>query len=123
MEYGPELLKGNIQTLILTVLEAGSLHGYGISKEIERRSEDALAFGEGTIYPALKALEREGFILGAWENPCTGPARKIYSLTEAGVREAVRRRDTWSRFARTIELVLGGRSSEQVTGFILNGSV
>ncbi|MDR3689576.1 MAG: helix-turn-helix transcriptional regulator [Fimbriimonas sp.] len=112
MEYGPELLKGNIQTLVLAVLEAGALHGYGISKEIERRSDDALSFGEGTVYPALKALEREGFIVGTWDNPPAGPARKMYTLTETGRREAARRRDVWERFTQTIDRVLGRRDGK-----------
>ena len=60
-----ELLKGNTPTLILAVLETASRHGYGIAREIERRSDNALAFKEGTLYPALHALEREGLIVGA----------------------------------------------------------
>ena len=113
MDYGPELLKGNIQTIILVVLQTGGLHGYGISKEIERRSHEALAFGEGTVYPALKALERQGFIVGTWDHPSAGPARKIYKLTESGRREATTRRETWMRFTETINLVLGGGPHEQ----------
>lgn len=113
MEYGSELLKGNIQTIILAVLETGALHGYGIAKEIERRSDNALAFGEGTVYPALKALVRDGFIEGAWENPISGPSRKVYSLTESGLMEATRRRKTWSRFSQTIDQVLRGGANGQ----------
>jgi len=109
VEYGPDLLKGNIQTIILAVLETGSLHGYGIAKEIERRSDDALAFGEGTIYPALKALEREGLIVGTWNTSSGGPAKKLYSLTEPGTRELDRRRGVWRRFSRTIDQVIGGQ--------------
>ncbi len=109
MEYGPELLKGNIQTIVLAVLETGALHGYGIAKEIERRSDEALAFGEGTIYPALKALEREGMIVGSWNTSAGGPAKKLYTLTEAGTRELTRRRGVWHRFSRTIDQVIGGQ--------------
>jgi DNA-binding PadR family transcriptional regulator len=108
-DYGPELLKGNIQTIIRAVLEAGALHGYGIAKEIELRSEESLAFGEGTIYPALKALARDGLIEGAWETPMSGPARKLYSLTDAGSRDLVRRREIWKRFSSTIDRVIGGQ--------------
>ena len=54
-----ELKKGSIQTLILAVLADGPRHGYAIAREIERRSVDALSFGEGALYPALRALERE----------------------------------------------------------------
>lgn len=113
MEYEPELLKGNIQTIILAILESGDLHGYGVAKEIERRSEDGLAFGEGTIYPALRALERQGFIQGAWNISASGPAKKLYSLTDDGRQELVRRRKTWERFARTINRVIGANPDAQ----------
>src|ERR1043166_3679889 len=52
-----ELLKGNTPTLVLAVLKDQPLHGYGIAREIERRSDNALKFKEGTLYPALHALE------------------------------------------------------------------
>ena len=66
METERELLKGNTPTLVLAVLKDAPLHGYGIAREIERRSSNALRFKEGTLYPALHALEREGLIVGAW---------------------------------------------------------
>jgi PadR family transcriptional regulator PadR len=114
-EYEPELLKGNIKTLILAVLEANPLHGYGIAKEIERRSNEALSFGEGTVYPALKALHRAGFIEAEWIHPENGPARKVYSLTERGREEIVRRRRTWRHFTWTINSVLlGGTDATSV---------
>jgi len=113
LEYGPELLKGNIQTLILAVLESGALHGYGLAREIELRSAEALSFGEGTIYPALKVLEKAGFIEGSWDTQVSGPARKVYALTESGTYELARRRDVWNRFSRTIDQVIGGKPVAQ----------
>jgi len=106
--YEPELLKGNIKTIILAVLDSSSMHGYGISKEIGKRSSEALVFGEGTIYPALKALHREGFIVGEWVMPENGPAKKIYSITDKGRREFDRRKVAWGQFVRTIDRVIGG---------------
>lgn len=113
MNYVRELLKGNIQTLVLAVLSDAPRHGYGISQEIVRRSGDALSFGEGSIYPALHALEREGSILGAWETHHAGPARKVYRLTDQGTRELAARKKTWSDFARTIDHVIGGSPDAQ----------
>ncbi len=114
-EYEPELLKGNIKTLILAVLEQNPLHGYAIAKEIERRSRQALSFGEGTVYPALKALQREQFIEAEWVHPKSGPARKVYALTEPGERELAKRRRTWMRFASTINSVIqGGANVEAI---------
>ena len=84
-----ELLKGNTPTLVLAVLQAAPLHGYGIAREIERRSGNALKFKEGTLYPALHALEREGLITGAWSGE---------SVDASGRSTTSRRRDwpSWS---------------------------
>jgi len=69
---------GNLAALILAVLEASSQHGYAIAREIEQRSANALSFGDGALYPALKLLERHGYIRGAWQTDTGGPARKVY---------------------------------------------
>ena len=113
MENERELLKGNTQTLVLAVLRDAPRHGYAIAREIERRSENALQFKEGTLYPALHALEKAKFITGAWEHPASGPARKVYTLTHEGHKELDRRTRTWTRFVQSINSVLGGEPDVQ----------
>lgn len=103
-----ELLKGNTPTLILAVLGDGPLHGYAIAREIERRSDSALSLGEGSLYPALRGLETDGLIQGAWEPQPSGPARKVYSLTDRGRAVLVERTEIWREFARAVEAILGG---------------
>jgi PadR family transcriptional regulator PadR len=104
-----ELMKGNTPTLILAVLFDGPLHGYGIAREIERRSEDALSLGEGSLYPALRSLEREEFLESRWEPQPSGPARKVYALTDAGRGELIRRERSWRSFNEAVERVLPRR--------------
>jgi len=103
-----ELIKGNTPTLILAVLAEGPSHGYAIAREIGRRSEDALKMGEGALYPALRALEGDEMIESRWETPGTGPARKVYALTETGRAELARRARSWQRFSAAVDAVLGG---------------
>ena len=105
-----ELLKGNTPTLILAVLSDGPLHGYGIAREIERRSEDALSLGEGSLYPALRSLERAEFVEGRWEPQSSGPARKVYVLTDEGKAELARRERSWRAFSEAVDRVLPRRS-------------
>jgi PadR family transcriptional regulator, regulatory protein PadR len=104
-----DLPKNDIPTLILSVLEERALHGYGIAREIERLSADALKMREGTLYPALRTLETDGLIVGEWEIQPSGPARKVYSLTKEGQAEVVKRTEKWREYARTIESILGGK--------------
>ncbi|BCM90069.1 hypothetical protein IAD21_01920 [Abditibacteriota bacterium] len=101
-----ELLKGNVAGLILAILSEEELHGYAIAREIERRSESALSFKEGTLYPALHALEDKGFIKAQWETVKRGPSRKIYSLTEEGKNELERRRSVWVQFSTAISSIM-----------------
>ena len=100
--------KGDIPVLILTVLSDMPRHGYGIAREIERLSADALKLREGSLYPALRVLEQDGFIKGEWEIPATGPARKIYRLTETGKQELARRVGEWQQYVRVMDALLGG---------------
>ena len=102
-----ELKKGSIQTLILAVLADGPRHGYAIAREIERRSVDALSFGEGALYPALRALEREELVVSRWEPQPSGPARRIYTLTDAGQAKLAAHVAAWRRFSGAVDTILG----------------
>jgi PadR family transcriptional regulator PadR len=102
-----ELKKGSIQTLILAVLIDGPRHGYAIAREIERRSADALSFGEGALYPALRALEREELVISRWEPQPSGPARRIYTLTDTGQAKLTAQAAAWRRFAGAVNRILG----------------
>lgn len=114
METERELLKGNTPTLVLAVLRDGPLHGYGIAREIERRSGDALKFKEGTLYPALHALEQQGLIAGEWQRSEGGRERRVYTLTETGHAALAERARTWERFAAAIHQVIAGGDDDGV---------
>jgi len=101
-------ISGNLPGLILAVLEHAPLHGYGIAREIEKRSMDALSFGEGTLYPALKLLERDDLIAASWNTEVKGPARKVYSLTANGKKELEKFRKAWREYTQSVDRVIGG---------------
>jgi len=107
MKEEQELKKGSTPLLILSVLADGPRHGYAIAREIERRSQDAFSVGEGALYPALRALEREEMVQSAWQTQPSGPARRIYTLTDAGRAKLSASLKSWSRFSRAINAVLG----------------
>ena len=98
--------KGDLETLVLGVLQGGSLHGYEIAKRIRQSSESALSVGEGQLYPALHRLEREGLVAATWQPQEGKPARKVYFLTPGGLDELDRRRTLWERFAQSVSVIL-----------------
>ena len=107
MSEEQELKKGSTPILILAVLAGGSRHGYSIAREIERRSSDALSVGEGALYPALRALEREGLVSSEWQTQPSGPARRVYTLTDAGQAKLSSQVRAWDRFSRAVNDILG----------------
>jgi PadR family transcriptional regulator PadR len=107
------LLRGNTPTLILAVLERSPNHGYGIAREIERRSESGLALREGSLYPALRGLEADGLVTSHWETLESGPSRRVYTITHEGRAELARRTRSWRTFVQAIDQVLGGSPDVQ----------
>ncbi len=98
--------KGDLDALILGVLEIEPLHGYEISKRIKRLSEHALDIGEGQLYPALHILERSGHVTATWV-PIEGkPPRKVYEITESGRSNLVEKRREWTLFTAGVGAIL-----------------
>lgn len=114
MRADRELLKGSTPVLILAVLAEGPRHGYAIAREIEQRSNGVLSLGEGSLYPALHGLEREGFIVGGWEVVAGGgPPRKVYALAESGQTALRERTALWRNFVGAIEGVIAPTSDAE----------
>ena len=110
MRYGRELLKGSTEHLILSLIGPEGKYGYQLIKEMNRRSEGYFQFKEGTLYPALKRLEREGLVRGKWERLPSGQERRYYYLTEAGQRALDDKRAEWRSFSAAVNLVVEGHN-------------
>lgn len=104
-----ELLKGNTESLLLSLIQAEPMYGYQIIKEIERRSEGYFRFREGTLYPALHRLEKDVLVEGRWQQTPRGQDRRYYYLTAKGqaVREA--KMAEWQGFSTAVNRVISPR--------------
>ena len=80
-----DLIRGNIDTIILRVLKDGDNYGYEIMKAISEGSSGEYILKEPTLYSSLKRLEKANLIKGYWGNQTQGGRRKYYSLTEDGM--------------------------------------
>ena len=109
---GRDLSRGDVPTLILTVLAQGNCHGYAIAREIERKSGRLFQMREGALYPALRVLEQDGFVEGQWEVQAVGAARKVYALTASGRGELARRKTEWKAYVETFGRFLGGDNAQ-----------
>lgn len=100
------LNRGHAMTMILAVLRDGARHGYDIAREVERRSDNRISFNDGTLYPTLHALEKEGLILSSWEQPKGERRRRIYALNQQGLEELNRQVTAWNDFSLAVNQVL-----------------
>ncbi len=105
-----EMLKGHLDAIILSALDASDAHGYAIIEAINRRSAGTFNLAEGTVYPALHRLEQSGLLESRWITPDTGRRRRIYSLTVAGRASLHARRESWQNFSEAVESFLGPRA-------------
>ncbi|HZS58423.1 MAG TPA: PadR family transcriptional regulator [Gemmatimonadaceae bacterium] len=101
-----DLLQGTLDLLILKTLALGPLHGWGISKRLRDLSSEALAVGQGSLYPALYRLEDKGWVTAEWRHSPEGRKSKFYSLTATGRKQFAAERAQWREFASAIEQVL-----------------
>jgi transcriptional regulator len=102
-----DVLQGTLDFMVLQALDSmGPLHGWGIARRLEQVSERAVALNQGTIYPALVRLEREGWIKSAWGVSDNNRQAKFFRITTAGRRQLRKERDNWSRIAGAIARLL-----------------
>ena len=107
MKISKELAKGSTGLLVLSVISKTDMYGYQIIKTIEQTSEDVFSLNEGTLYPILHSLEKEGCLEAYWCE-AEGRKRKYYRITAKGLGELESRKQEWNTFSNAVTRVLGG---------------
>ena len=100
-----ETLKGHLDGLLLASLETGPRHGYAIMEALRAGSDGQFDLPTGTVYPALRRLERAGLIQGTWSAE-GGRKRRVYKLTASGRRKLTAERGTWHEFSAAVTALL-----------------
>ena len=101
-----DLLKGSSDSLLLCLIGQQPMYGYQIVKEMEARSQGYFKFKEGTLYPALHRLEKEGLITGTWQTLANGRQRRYYHITEKGLIAMAEERSQWLDYLSAINLIM-----------------
>ena len=102
-------LHGTLDALILKTLTWGPRHGYAITRWLRETSADALHVEEGSLYPALYRLERQGFVEAEWGVSEVGRRARVYRLTAAGRRQLQAELDGFRRFVDAVAPILLAR--------------
>lgn len=108
-----QVRKGVLELCILRVLGAGRLYGYDIVKRL--RGVKGLVIREGTVYPILSRLKKEGFLRTHIEESSEGPPRKYYELTPAGAAELEHMRASWEELVTSVSSLPGAHQIREVS--------
>ena len=102
-----DILQGTLALLVLRTLAGeGRMHGYGITSHIQRVSRDLLRVEEGSLYPALRRMEQEGWITAEWGTTEKSRQARFYTLTAGGRRQLAQEQESWTRLTDGVRLVL-----------------
>ena len=102
----PDLLQGTMDLLVLKALQLEPMHGWGITERLEQWSEEVLRVNQGSLYPALYRLERQGWIASEWRVTENNRRARFYEITPIGRRALEQETESWRRFSASVEMVL-----------------
>ncbi|MFN0054798.1 MAG: PadR family transcriptional regulator [Planctomycetales bacterium] len=101
----PELMRGSLDLMLLTVLSGGQKYGYLLQQELRTASHGMVEIQAGTLYPLLHRLEADKLIKSSWDES-TGRRRKWYALTEAGRKRLSQQAREWHTYAECVRSML-----------------
>ncbi len=101
-----DALRGSLDLLVMKTLSLEPMHGWGISQRIQQISEGVLEVNQGSLYPALQRLEKQGVITSEWATTDNNRNARYYRLTAAGRRALGAELESWRRFSAGLEAVL-----------------
>ena len=99
-------LPGGTAMLVLALLKEREMYGYQIIEELERRSNQVFRLQEGTLYPLLHSLERDGLVEAYQQEAPTGRMRKYYHLTRKGGAALRSEAEAWREYSGAVNAVL-----------------
>lgn len=106
-----DLFRGALEMMILRTLKRQPLHGYALAQHIKRTSNDLLQIEEGSLYPALQRLLKEGLVKAEWGVSSTNRRVRTYKLTPAGGKHLDREVMSFERMLEGITRVLAPEGS------------
>lgn len=99
-----QLRRGTLPYCVLALLRDGERYGFELVRALG--DVDGMVASEGTIYPLLSRLRREGLVATTWRESRSGPPRRYYRLTDAGKRALADFTDEWARFRAAVDHLL-----------------
>jgi len=101
-----DLFPGALEMMIMRTVQRQPMHGYALAQHIRRTSADLLQIEEGSLYPALQRLLKDGLLKSEWTVSATHREVKMYKLTAAGARRLEQEVSSFERMLAGISRVL-----------------
>lgn len=101
-----QLRRGVLEFCVLALLAKEDCYGFDIARTLG--AVEPIAVSEGTVYPLLSRLRKDGSVTTAWQESDAGPPRKYYAITEHGRRTLADFTEEWARFRNAVDIVLQG---------------
>jgi transcriptional regulator len=106
-----DLFPGALEMMVLQSLQRQPMHGYALVQHIKQRSNELLQVEEGSLYPALQRMLRDGLVKAEWKISATNRRVRTYQITAAGIRHLEREKSRFEQMLAGIHLVLSPAES------------
>jgi PadR family transcriptional regulator PadR len=106
------VLLGTLELLVLKLLELRPMHGWGLAEQLETITDGVFCVNQGSLYPALQRLKRQGLVTAHWQVTDNGRRARFYALTARGTTRLSTHQAEWSRTSGAVNRVLAVRRSE-----------
>jgi PadR family transcriptional regulator PadR len=105
-------LRGTLQLCVLAVVAEETTYGYAITRRLKAAGLGSV--NGGTLYPILTRLERDGLVTSSWQDGSSGPGRKYFAITPAGLEHLTTEAGLWQAFSATVTALVAARTREEI---------
>jgi transcriptional regulator len=103
-----DVIQGTLDLLVLRIIAAQPMHGWGVMQRIRHLTDDVFQVTPGSLFPALRRLEENGWASGYWGVSENNRKARYYEITNAGRKQLARERQNWKSITTAVDKVLEG---------------
>jgi PadR family transcriptional regulator PadR len=103
-----DVVQGTLDLLVLRIIAAQSMHGWGVMQRIRHLTDDVFQVTPGSLFPALRRLEENGWASGYWGLSESNRKARYYEITSAGRKQLAREKQNWKSITAAVDKVLEG---------------
>ncbi|MGR3741716.1 PadR family transcriptional regulator [Companilactobacillus sp. DQM5] len=104
-----DIIRGNTEMIVLSILNQGDSYGYQVSKTVQELTEGEYILNEATLYTVFRRLEKNNAIQSYWGDETKGSRRKYYKITESGIDQLDANLIEWDYSKKIIDKIIKGK--------------